>query len=134
MIGGAGADTFMFEGVVNKVDGIATILDFNAAQGDTIEISKDFIDHLLTKSGNFNGQAHYSSIDDVYMSPNSNSTFATFGVKLTRASEDPSGDAQFIDLDLDLFNIVLPPSQNTDKVLDSIESALRLQFDLTLTN
>jgi Ca2+-binding RTX toxin-like protein len=117
LIGGAGADTFMIEGKVANTDGVATIMDFNAGQGDTIEISKDFIHHLLTKSNNFNGQEHYDSLE-VYFDSNNNSTYTTFGLRATGVGGD---------VDIDLFNLVLPASQNPQNVVNSIDSALSLQ-------
>jgi hypothetical protein len=117
LIGGAGADTFMIEGKVANTDGVSTIMDFNASQGDTIEISKDFIHHLLTKDNNFNGQEHYDSLE-VYFDSNNNSTYTTFGLRVTGVGGE---------MDIDLFSMVLPASQNAQNVVNSIDSALSLQ-------
>jgi len=120
LIGGAGADTFMIEGKVANTDGVATIMDFNAGQGDTIEISKDFIHHLLTKSNNFNGQEHYDSLE-VYFDSNNNSTYTTFGLRATGVGGD---------VDIDLFNLVLPPTQNAMNIVNTINHALEDQVAL----
>jgi Ca2+-binding RTX toxin-like protein len=117
MIGGAGADTFMFEGKIANTDDAATIFDFNASQGDTIEISKDFMQKLVNKTGNFNGQENHGSIDNVYFETNPNSTFTTFWLNAGGTS-------------IDLFNLVLPPSQNADQVLNSIYDSLNHQIEL----
>lgn len=120
MLGGAGADTFLIDGKVANTDGAATIMDFNMGQGDTIEISKDFLHHLLTKSNNFNGQEHYDNLE-LYSHPNGNSTYTTFGLHATGVGGD---------VNIDLFNLVLPPSQNSQNVVNSIEAALMAQVAL----
>jgi hypothetical protein len=103
----------------SNTDDAATVLDFNIVQGDTIEISKDFLHHLLTKSNNFNGQDHYDSLAVDFHS-NPNSTYTIFTLHTTGGSGH----------DIDLFNLVLPPTQNALNIVNTIHHALEDQVAL----